>query len=184
MQSILEPGANEDFQKSREYQAADIWFRSYFVSHPAGKYELIYEFALAKWEQVLETKKQMESKADGLLKFVAALAAGIIAIAKSSNVGNDALMHLVPALVLFAVSAMLALAALKTVKWPNPMSVKDALTECHPSDIEIQRAQLAASLHCVIAGSLVALRTKARLIDGANACGILGVASLAWFLFS
>jgi len=169
--------------KTREVNAATIWFRDFFNGNERTNSDAIYDFAVARWDACGKAKQVIENKADAILKFMAILAAAMVTLARVAGIDHGVVLFLIPSMVLFGLSGICALAAMKTSQWPTPIGIKVALEECD-NDIARQKTQLAASLHCAIVAATIELQQKAKILDYANACSLTGILALGFALFA
>jgi hypothetical protein len=174
---------SDDWENTNAGRSVNIWFDHYFknVSDDAtDKYDVIYGYSDTVWSEYIAAKRHIDTKAEGILRFGAASATVVIALAKLNSVPNW--VAFTP-FGFFCIAAAFSLAATRITIWPHPLPIKEALLRLAEFHLGTQKAMLAANIHRAAVGYEILLRRRAKLLGCAYTFTAVGILSLALFLF-
>jgi hypothetical protein len=152
------------FADDENYKSATQWIENFTPSSSSEGYDKALAYAWRKYDQVTSASEALDKKADNLMRN-AGLVAGLLGLAINTiQIGYP--QWLIPSLVAFTASLMLAAFACNPTGGATTASVQDVLddvTSGHSSD-----AWIAASISCAIAGRSAMNNWKAERIRWAT----------------
>jgi hypothetical protein len=152
------------YLEDSNYKLSETWLREFKPSDSAQGYDKGLTYAWRRFDEVTASSETLDKKADNVMRN-AGLVAGLLGLAINAvHVGHPWL--LIPSLIAFVVSLVLAAIACNPTGGATTASVQDLLddiTSGHAND-----AWIAASISCAVAGRNVTNNWKAERIRWAT----------------
>lgn len=184
--------AAEDFKRTPEYQVAEKWFLQLPIPAPMD-HSLILDHARKCFDEANCWRRDLEEKAESLLKFDLAIGLAVLAYLKTSQEWAEVSLAVIPFLALLGASCVLCFSVRMPAVWPTGMDLTSVyklrdhysgLSDANPEATNDRlRAKIAAGLYCGTEGLRAMINRRAHRLDWALVCAMLAPVLFALLLY-